>query len=282
MFDRFTDLARLVVSQAVRAAEHRGSTAIEPEHLLFAILELDHGVAITALSNAGFGVFGAVRQLMDWMPQSATPSKDLEPSASLREVLAAADRVSTEMGHTYVGTEHLLVALLSVSPAGSVSNLLLRQHLGLDPAQIRADIESMLADPAPDTLLALRPPPPPIDGALPVWNPTTKPEQYVLLGDRGTETDGLIIAEDQPDAERLLDVLATAARKAGYTRIRAVPIWAWIHITQPAVTDLLKQVRELSAQALVRDLHPPSKTSRPARVKRGRSPRAAKLKRPAP
>lgn len=283
MFDRYTDLARRVVSQAVKAAERRGATAIEPEHLLFAILELDHGVAITALANAGVHVATALKQLVVWMPESSTPTRDLEVSATLREVLDAADRVSRDMGHSYLGTEHLLVSLLTGSPVGSMTYLMLRQQLRLDPDRIRADIESMLSEPTESALPIPSPPrPPPIDGALLAWKPTSDPEQYVILGDRGTGSDALVIAEDQPDAERLLEALANASRKAGYTRLRAVPTWAWIHVTPPTATDLLDQVRKLAAQTLVCDLRVPKKPRGPSpdQRERGRASRTAKPARP--
>jgi len=255
MFDRYTDLARRVVSQAVTAAERRGATAIEPEHLLFAILELDHGVALTALANAHVDVASALKQLAEWMPDNPTPSRDLEVSASLREILEAADRISRDMGHSNLGTEHLLVALLTSSPVDSITCLMLHQQLRLDPERIRSDIVAMLSDLKASSSSTLQPPrPSPIDGALPAWKPTGHPEQYVILGDREAGSDAIVIAEDKPDAERQLEALASAALKAGYTQLRAIPTWAWIHITPPTATDLLEQVRDLSSQTIVYEL----------------------------
>jgi ATP-dependent Clp protease ATP-binding subunit ClpC len=121
MLERFTDAARRVVVLATEDARHRRHRAIEPEHLLLAILR-DGGVLQTPAGRQFRAVLGRleteVAAALDELP--AAPAVT-EPSFSdaLRAVLEAAFQLPAGAGLA-IGVDHLLYGLLThgASPAG--------------------------------------------------------------------------------------------------------------------------------------------------------------------
>jgi len=117
MFERFTDRARRVIVLAQNDAREFGHGAIQPAHVLLALLEEGTGIASRAMTSIGVdqvtlrarveSAFDVTdeRKHVERLPFSPKAKKLLE--LSLREAL--------QLGHSYIGTEHLLLAVLRLT-----------------------------------------------------------------------------------------------------------------------------------------------------------------------
>ncbi|WP_100448869.1 ATP-dependent chaperone ClpB [Glycomyces xiaoerkulensis] len=126
---RLTTKSREVISQAARTAAAGGNPAVEPWHLLDALLTVDGSTAPGLLQLVGVtpGVVSAeTERRLDELPSASGPSVS-EPSMareSLR-VINAGDKLATDYGDEYVSTEHLLTGL--VQTGGEVGTFLAEQ-----------------------------------------------------------------------------------------------------------------------------------------------------------
>jgi ATP-dependent Clp protease ATP-binding subunit ClpC len=112
MFDRFTENARRVVLFARFEAEGFGSQVIEAEHLLLGILSADKDLFDRA--NPGLSaeiIRSGVEERIPPIRKTATHT-DLSLSNSSKRILAYAVDEAKRLAHAYVGTEHILLALL--------------------------------------------------------------------------------------------------------------------------------------------------------------------------
>lgn len=152
-FERYTDRARRAVVLAfehARACEH---SYVGPEHLLYGCAAEEGGVAHQALIEVGVTV-GLLEEAIDTLPGLRLASPPVVPSATegLKRDMHAAALLSLKMGHNYVGTEHLLLALTSHrTPAlgwensrGLGAGKLLNQ-LGVDHLILEAVVRRLLA-----------------------------------------------------------------------------------------------------------------------------------------
>jgi ATP-dependent Clp protease ATP-binding subunit ClpC len=114
MFERFTDRARRVVVQAQEEARTPDHNYLGPEHLL---LGLTHegigGVGAGALESLGIGL-EAVRQRVEEVTGRGeqAPSGHIPFTPQAKEVLKLALDESVQLGHRYIGTEHILLGLI--------------------------------------------------------------------------------------------------------------------------------------------------------------------------
>ncbi len=131
-FDRPTDRVRKIMPLAREHASRLGHAAVAPGHLLLAILEEGTGVAAQVVRNAGIDV-EELRAAVE--AASAAPGGAVGPrlpiTPDLRAVLEAAVVEAQDLGHDYVGSEHLLLALVD-SGDSAAGGLLIAA--GLDPA----------------------------------------------------------------------------------------------------------------------------------------------------
>jgi hypothetical protein len=114
IFARFTDRARKTVVGAQDGARAAGNHVIEPEHLLLALLDDEDSMALRAIAAGGTSP-GALREAVratlpaarDGVPQHIpfTPRSKTLLNLTAREAL--------RLGHTFIGTEHILLGLLS-------------------------------------------------------------------------------------------------------------------------------------------------------------------------
>ncbi|MEV4621232.1 Clp protease N-terminal domain-containing protein [Asanoa sp. NPDC049573] len=111
-FARFTARAAGVVSAAQALARDRGNPSVEPEHVLVALLE-----AREALAAKLIGVLGHPDALAETararLPQPADSVPEHVPfSSGSKQLLEETTQAALDLGHNYVGTEHLLLGLL--------------------------------------------------------------------------------------------------------------------------------------------------------------------------
>ena len=114
MFDRFTDRAKKTMSLSRHEAMQLGHDYIAPEHMLLGLLQTD-GVAVNVLRNLGVeldalrtSILGATRRGATQIPAQA----QLPFTPAAKRVLEHALEESSRFAHNYIGSEHLLLALL--------------------------------------------------------------------------------------------------------------------------------------------------------------------------
>lgn len=149
VFQLFTNLARHVVVLAQERARGMRHDYIGTEHLLFGLLDEPAGAAAQVLQRLA-GSTEAVRQaLLAEVPAgTANPPAKIPFTPRGKEVLGHANAQATELGHNYVGTEHILLGLVTVSE-GVAARVLGGLGIGYD--QARAAVLEWTANPRPAT-----------------------------------------------------------------------------------------------------------------------------------
>ena len=111
-FSGFTQMANNALNAAVETAENLGHTYIGSEHLLVGLLHADGSVAATALSSKNVNA-DDVENILKQSVGIGTPTmlspNDFTPRS--KRILESSVAVARAMGHTYVGTEHILIAI---------------------------------------------------------------------------------------------------------------------------------------------------------------------------
>ncbi len=122
--DKFTYKAQEAIQLALEAAQNRNQTVVEPEHLLWGLLDQDDGLAPAILTKIGVDVYAVKERLkerLSRLPQVFGEDNQVYFSQSAKTVLDTAEKESRAMGDEYISTEHLLLALLKVdSAAGDI------------------------------------------------------------------------------------------------------------------------------------------------------------------
>ncbi len=135
--DKLTIKSQEALQEAQRLAERKGNQELQPEHLLWALLEEDEGIASQILKRLGIDTKTLqtdVEREVDKFPKvvGATPLGQIYISPRLKEVLEKAFREAEHLTDEYVSVEHLLLSLISIE--GSCSDLLQRYGCTADKA----------------------------------------------------------------------------------------------------------------------------------------------------
>ncbi len=140
-FTRFTTRARHVVAAAQEEARTAGSTQVTSAHLVLGLLTEPEALAAQALVAQGVAL-DAVRQAVTaTLPPAAGELPALIPfDGSAKKALELTFREALRLGHNYVGTEHLLLALLELEDDAGVL-----RGLGVDKARAERDVLTALA-----------------------------------------------------------------------------------------------------------------------------------------
>jgi Clp amino terminal domain, pathogenicity island component len=111
-FERFTDRARQALGQSEIEARHLGHGFVGTEHILLALLELTDGLAARALDEVGISKSMAEEQILELIKRT-TPAEEgkLPFTPRAKAVLRRAVEEALDLGHNYIGTEHLLLGL---------------------------------------------------------------------------------------------------------------------------------------------------------------------------
>jgi ATP-dependent Clp protease ATP-binding subunit ClpC len=113
MFERFTDRARRVVVQAQEEARILGHNYVAPEHILLGLIHDGSGVAAKALESLGISR-ETVRQRVEGAigRGEQAPSGHIPFTPRSKKLLESTLRESRALGHNYIGTEHILLAVI--------------------------------------------------------------------------------------------------------------------------------------------------------------------------
>jgi len=135
MFDRFTDLARQSIVRAQEEARLMSHNYIGTEHLLLGLLVIGDGVAWAALSALDVRVSHVRGKILAMIGRGAeTPQGHIPFTPRSKKVLQAAMSEAIDLGHNYIGTEHVLLAIAN-EPDGVGWKAL--AALGLGTGQVR-------------------------------------------------------------------------------------------------------------------------------------------------
>ncbi len=141
---RFTQRARRVLSLAQEEAERLQHSYIGTEHLLLGLMREEGGVAGKVLRELGLDLKD-VEALVERKTRSGqrTPFTRLDLSPGTKKVLEMAVEEARRMGHHYIGTEHLLLALVRYNDGVAIDIL---RALNVTPDQIRKQTRRVLQD----------------------------------------------------------------------------------------------------------------------------------------
>jgi ATP-dependent Clp protease ATP-binding subunit ClpC len=260
-FERFTDPAKKVLTLAQEEAEAAGHSYIGTEHLLLGLLREEEGLARRALNALGVELNGtrqAIHGARGTVSEGAV--SQIIPTSPVKAVIEIAFEDAQRMGHNHVGTEHLLLGLLT-EEEGEAANVLAEKGVSLDTA--RAAIDRLLEEGAREP--ALPQPAARRTGTIPPMSPDL--QQLLIRAQRlaaGTGSsavgldqllEGMVSSATGIDAlARLLDALRIAAMKEQAIAAREYETAARHRAEE-------KGVREALAQALTAwraELEPPA------------------------
>src|SRR5881396_3515532 len=112
MFERFTDRARRVVVLAQEEARMLSHNYIGTEHLLLGLLREGEGVAAKALESLGISLEAVRAQVEELIGHGrSTPAGPIPFTPRAKKALALSLREALQLGHNYIGTEHILLGL---------------------------------------------------------------------------------------------------------------------------------------------------------------------------
>ena len=113
MFERFTDRARRVIVLAQEEARTLQHNYIGTEHLLLGLIREGDGVAAKALASKGVTLDDTRKQVEEMIGKgNATPNGHIPFTPHARQVLELSLREALQLGHSYIGTEHILLGLI--------------------------------------------------------------------------------------------------------------------------------------------------------------------------
>jgi Clp amino terminal domain, pathogenicity island component/ATPase family associated with various cellular activities (AAA) len=142
MFERFTDRARRVVVLAQEEARMLNHDYIGTEHILVGLIHEGEGVAAKALESLGVSLEAVRQQVEEIIGQGErAPSGHIPFTPRAKKVLELALREALQLGHNYIGTEHILLGLIHEGE-GVAAQVLVK--LGADLDRVRQQVIQLL------------------------------------------------------------------------------------------------------------------------------------------
>ena len=143
MFERFTDRARRVVVLAQEEARMLNHNYIGTEHILLGLIHEGEGVAAKALESLGISLDAVRQQVEEIIGQGQqAPSGHIPFTPRAKKVLELSLREALQLGHNYIGTEHILLGLIREGE-GVAAQVLVK--LGADLNKVRQQVIQLLS-----------------------------------------------------------------------------------------------------------------------------------------
>ena len=143
MFERFTDRARRVVVLAQEEARLLNHNYIGTEHILLGLIHEGEGVAAKALESLGISLEAVRSQVEEIIGQGGqSPSGHIPFTPRAKKVLELSLREALQLGHNYIGTEHILLGLIREGE-GVAAQVLVK--LGADLSRVRQQVIQLLS-----------------------------------------------------------------------------------------------------------------------------------------
>jgi ATP-dependent Clp protease ATP-binding subunit ClpC len=143
VFERFTDRARRVVVLAQEEARLLNHNYIGTEHILLGLIHEGEGVAARALESMGISLESVRSQVVEIIGQgSQAPSGHIPFTPRAKKVLELSLREALQLGHNYIGTEHILLGLIREGEGVAAQVL---QKLGAELHKVRQTVIQLLS-----------------------------------------------------------------------------------------------------------------------------------------
>ena len=143
MFERFTDRARRVVVLAQEEARMLNHNYIGTEHVLLGLIHEGEGVAAKAMEGMGISLEAVRAQVEEIIGQGQqAPSGHIPFTPRAKKVLELSLREALQLGHNYIGTEHILLGLIREGE-GVAAQVLVK--LGADLNRVRQQVIQLLS-----------------------------------------------------------------------------------------------------------------------------------------
>jgi len=143
LFERFTDRARRVVVLAQEEARLLNHNYIGTEHILLGLIHEGEGVAAKGLESLGISLEAVRSQVEELIGQGASsPSGHIPFTPRAKKVLELSLREALQLGHNYIGTEHILLGLIREGE-GVAAQVLVK--LGADLSRVRQQVIQLLS-----------------------------------------------------------------------------------------------------------------------------------------
>ena len=143
MFERFTDRARRVVVLAQEEARLLNHNYIGTEHILLGLIHEGEGVAAKALESLGISLEAVRAQVEEIIGHGGqAPSGHIPFTPRAKKVLELSLREALQLGHNYIGTEHILLGLIREGE-GVAAQVLVK--LGADLSRVRQQVIQLLS-----------------------------------------------------------------------------------------------------------------------------------------
>jgi len=145
VFERFTDRARRVVVLAQEEARLLNHNYIGTEHILLGLIHEGEGVAAKSLDSLGINLEAVQQQVVEIIGQGTqAPSGHIPFTPRAKKVLELSLREALQLGHNYIGTEHILLGLIREGEGVAAQVL---QKLGADLPKVRQTVIQLLSGP---------------------------------------------------------------------------------------------------------------------------------------
>jgi ATP-dependent Clp protease ATP-binding subunit ClpC len=143
MFERFTDRARRVVVLAQEEAKGLNHNYIGTEHILLGLIKEGDGIAAKALAELSISIDNVREQVQEIIGQGQqAPSGHIPFTPRAKKVLELSLREALQLGHNYIGTEHILLGLIREGE-GVAATVLVK--LGADLTRVRQTVIQLLS-----------------------------------------------------------------------------------------------------------------------------------------
>lgn len=139
MFDKFTNRAKQVIKLAKKEAQRLNHNYLGTEHILLGLLKLGQGVAVNVLLNLNI----QLDTVREEVARSVGPGPEIQAygdpalTGKVKKVFELANEEAASLNHNYVGTEHLLLALLRVTDGVAAQVL---ENLNVNLKEVRKEI----------------------------------------------------------------------------------------------------------------------------------------------
>jgi Clp amino terminal domain, pathogenicity island component len=213
MFERFTDRARRVVVLAQEEAGRLDHNYIGTEHLLLGLIHEGEGIAARALEALGIRLEVVRAEVEEIIGRGSEPPAGRIPfTPRAKKVLELSLREALQLGHSYIGTEHILLGLIREGE-GVAARVLVK--LGADLSRVRQQVIQLLSGYAGE---AGEPPP---------------LERVVGQGMPAAVAGGPAFRAQQPaELVRVVPLVRELVRRGGYRVVLiSLEVWSgWAHL----------------------------------------------------
>jgi ATP-dependent Clp protease ATP-binding subunit ClpA len=199
MYERFTDRARRVMVLSEEEARLLNSGYIGTEHLLLALIHEGQGAAAVALDRLGLELDDVRKQVEEMVGLGSSTSPPRIPfTPRAKKVIELALREALQLGHNYIGTEHILLGLVREGE-GVAAQVLVK--LGADLSRVRRMVIEVLSRYSQTDAVRAELDMTTTDGKPPEYLPDREPVTVridrFLVGDRPTEYVAVTREDDQ-------------------------------------------------------------------------------------